>query len=136
MRSLQRPRILLCLLVILPVACGGGGEAAEVREVVAAFFGSIAEEDLEAAEELFWDVPEGSLALLSPAGSPRSAVADYSIRRVRISSEEGAEAAVAVPGPTGTTVLIFSLRKVDGEWYLEDDIRARVELGSPPEAGS
>lgn len=85
---------------------------------------------MEEAESYMVNVPEGSLALPGPGSPPADLLEDYRIRRVSLEGRERATAEVAIPGSRGTTVLIFSLKRLDDRsWRLEDSIEARMELG-------
>ncbi|MFP4485243.1 MAG: hypothetical protein ACLFO1_10360, partial [Spirochaetaceae bacterium] len=121
--------LLLMLFALAVTACAGNESRDHVKAVVDGFFEAVEEQDLAAAEQYFLDLPEGSLALVSPETPPRGVVSDYKIRDITIRDGAAATAEVAVPGQTGTTVLTFSLKKHDGRWYLQEDISARVELG-------
>ena len=112
-------------------ACSGGEAEAEIRDTISGFFTAVADQDFQAAEEYFVDMPEGSLALLNPQAPPQDALRDYEIRTVSVREESRAEAEVAIPGAEGTpgtTVLTFSLQRIDGRWLLEEEIQARVEF--------
>ena len=132
---LARSALLLTLLALAVTACAGNDSRDDVKAVVEGFFQAVEEQDLSAAEQYFLDLPEGSLALISPETPPRGIVSDYEIRDITIEDRATATADVAVPGQTGTTVLTFSLKKHDGRWYLQEDISARVELGDVQAGG-
>ena len=120
-----------CLALTALTACTGGQAEAEIRNTISGFFTAVADQDFQAAEEYFVDMPEGSLALLNPQAPPKDALGNYEIRSVSIQEKSHAEAEVAIPGAEGspgTTVLTFSLQKVEGRWLLEEEIQARVEL--------
>jgi hypothetical protein len=118
------------LLGLLLSACSRTEAKAEIRDTVEGFFSAISDQDFDAAEQYFIDMPEGSLSLLNPQAPPIDALRDYEIRSVTV-QDARAEAEVAIPGAEntpGTTVLTFRLERVDERWLLREDIQARVEL--------